>query len=110
MPRAEWESTGEHDRALAESSSEAFDRVAFAARALELLRPPARTTVAICEGRSRVFVSTGRTWGKPGEHWLMVSVPPTASRRAIALALVGVGDKERAVPWALDVLLAGERL
>jgi hypothetical protein len=108
MPRADgtspWE-IEEHDHARAETSAEAFDRVAFAERALTLLRPPPRTTIAICQGRARVHVLTGPTWGKPGERWAMISVPPTASRRAITLALAELAD--RTLPWALDVLLAG---
>jgi hypothetical protein len=102
MPRANWE-IEEHDRAHAESSSERFDRVAFAERALALLRPPPHTIVAVCEGRSRVKVASGRTWGRPGERWAMVSVPPNASRRAIALAVAEIADAS--TPWALDVLL-----
>jgi hypothetical protein len=103
--RADWE-IEEHDEASAEASDEAFDRVAYAARALTLLRLPARTTVAILEGRSRVRVETGRVWGKNDTRWAMVSVPPTASRRAIALAIASVAG--RSAPWALDVLLAPE--
>jgi hypothetical protein len=103
--RADWE-IEEHDEAAAEASDEAFDRLAFAARALELLRLPARTTVAIYEGRARVRVATGRTWGKRDERWAMVSVPPNASRRAIALAIANIAA--RGAPWALDVLLAPE--
>ena len=103
MPqRADWEIEGEQERAAWESSTESFDRVAFAERALELLGPPPRTTVAICSGRSRIRVEAGRTWGKPGERWAMLIVPPDASRRAIALAVAEIAD--RGAPWAFAVL------
>lgn len=103
--RADWE-IEEHEDASDEVSRESFDRQAFAAHALALLRPPPRTTVAICEGRARLGVETGRVWGKPGERWALVSVPPNASRRAIALAVAHVAGG--GAPWALDVLLAQE--
>ena len=52
----------------------------------------------------------GRMWGKAeGERWAMVSVPPTASRRAIALAVAGLAagpGGRTATPYLLDVLLA----
>jgi hypothetical protein len=89
-----------------ETSDERFDRVAFARRALELVQPP-RTTVAICEGAARMRVESGRAWGRgPGERWAMLAIPPAASRRAIALAVVELAAHEHR-PWALDVLLGG---
>jgi hypothetical protein len=95
-----------HERELAaiESSTERFDRLAFAERALSLVRPP-RTTVALCEGRSRVKVEAGRAWGRArGERWAIVSVPPNASRRAIAVAVAGLAGKNE--PYVLDVLMS----
>lgn len=104
MPRIEIEHVQEEDD-LAERATENFDRIAFAERALELVRPP-RTTVAICEGGARVNVVAGRQWGKgPGARWAVVSVPPDASRRAVATAILGLhGGAVRA--WSLDVLMA----
>jgi hypothetical protein len=96
---------GEEDRLVEEVSAEPFDRLAFAQHALDLLRPR-RMTIAVCEGVYRLRVQAGRVWGAPaGERWAIVSVPPTASRRAIALAvtqLVGTGSD----PYVLDVLLS----
>ena len=98
---------------LAESSSESFDRIAFAERAIALVRPP-QTTVAICEGARAVHVESGRQWGAPrGARWAVVRVPPEASRRAIASAVLGLyaGRDEGHGPyrargaWALDVLM-----
>ncbi len=94
----------EHD----DDSYEEFDRMAFAMSALDLVRPKGMT-VAVCRGISRVRVEAGRAWGRgPDATWALVSIPPTASRRAIALALTrltkaGAGATQ---PYALDVLFA----
>lgn len=84
---------------------EAFDRVAFAMDALALVLPQ-KTTVAVCGRSTRLRVDAGRVWGgKPGERWALVSVPETASRKAIALALSELADVETR-PYVLDLLLA----
>ena len=89
---------------VTEVSGESFDRVAFAERALELVRPPG-TTVAICEGARRVDLEEGRQWGgAPGERWAILKVPPNASRVAIARAVLGLA-RSGGRPWALDVLV-----
>jgi hypothetical protein len=104
MPRLEIERL-EQAEDLAESSTETFDRIAFAERAIELVRPP-HTTVAICEGSRRVKVIAGKQWGKePDARWAIVSVPRDASRRAIASAVLGLHDGS-ARAWALDVLMS----
>lgn len=106
------------DRALAaeveyedlsdESSSDSFDRVAFAMDALERVRPH-RMTVAVCEGVKRVHVEAGRAWGgAPDERWAILFVPKTASRRAISLAVAGLGGA-RPAPYQLDLLLRDDR-
>jgi len=88
-----------------ETSSERFDRLAFAERALALVRP-ANTRVAICQGRTRVTVESGRAWGRAANaRWALVSVPPAASRRAIAIAALALAGPSPE-PYALDVLLA----
>jgi hypothetical protein len=86
-----------------ETSDESFDRAAFARAALDLVQP-SRTTVAICEGASRMSVQSGRVWGRDGQRWAMLAIPAAASRRAIALAVVELARLPR--PYALDVLLA----
>lgn len=94
----------EHEEAKGETSDEAFDRAAFARRALDIIRPP-RTTVAICEGASRMRVESGRAWGAgPCRRWAMLAIPPRASRRAIALAVAELAQVPP--PYALDVLFA----
>ena len=88
-----------------ESSAEPFDRMAFAERAVALVKP-ASMRVAIAEGRSRVVVEVGRAWGRSEEaRWAMLFVPPTASRRAIATAVAGL-VAQSPVPYVLDTLLA----
>ena len=102
MPRIELERTEEVEDA-SQSSTESFDRIAFAERALSLVRV-AGTTVAICQGSRRVRVHSGRQWGAPpGDRWAILSVPANASRRAIANAILELGATSR--PWALDVLI-----
>lgn len=91
------------------TSTEEFDRIAFAERALALVRP-ARTRIALCEGRRGVKVESGRRWGRGvGARWAILSVPPDASRRAIALAVLelGVRGGEPAPPFAIDALVRG---
>lgn len=109
MPRIELDPWSDErlERAedVAQRSAEVFDRIAFAERALSLVRPKG-TTVAIREGLRRVKLDSGRQWGgDPGERWAILSVPHDASRRAIAHAVLELGAG-RAKPWALDVLLA----
>ena len=97
------------DDILVETSDERFDRIAFAERALAILRPK-RLTVALCRGVARIRVEVGREWSaESGARWAIVSVPPRASRRAIALAVAGLGPGE-ALPYALDVLLSAHGL
>lgn len=97
------------ERAMVETSDERFDRVAFAQRAIAIVRPH-RTRIAICQGARKLHVEHGRQWGgTPGERWAMLAIPPHASRRAIALAVAEIaGGHESALsdPWIFDVLLA----
>jgi hypothetical protein len=106
MPRIELERIEEVDD-VTQSSTESFDRIAFAEHALALVRPTG-TTVAICEGSRRVRVEAGRQWGRPsGQRWAVLSVPGNASRRAIASAVLELSATGPSRPWALDVLLGG---
>lgn len=110
MPRIEIERF-DHEREedlASESSNESFDRIAFAERAIALVKPP-NTRVAICEGRREVEVMVGRNWGHGRTaRWAVVCVPDRASRRAIATAVLSLWDGyERNVrAWALDVLMS----
>jgi hypothetical protein len=101
-------SSREEERQADEVSTECFDRMAFARRALDLVRPQ-RMTIAVCEGTRRLRVEAGRMWGKgEGERWAMVCVPRTASRRAIAFAVVELAGPTTD-PYVLDVLLGEDR-
>jgi hypothetical protein len=101
-------SSREEERLDEEISTESFDRLAFTQRALELVRPK-QMTIAVCEGSRRLRVEAGRLWGKgEGERWAMVCVPKTASRRAIAIAVVQLAGAP-ADPYVLDVLLGDRR-
>lgn len=110
------------DRVVDETSDESFDRAAFARRAIDLVKPR-RTTIAICEGASRMRVESGRLWGRDrrddavasagaalapeaddgSERWALLAIPARASRRAIALAVAQLARRPRA--YALDVLM-----
>ena len=93
----------DRERPVDEVSDEPFDRAAFARRALDLVSPD-RTTVAICEGASRMRMEHGRAWGRgPGRRWAMLAIPPRASRRAIALAVAELAQHPPA--YVLDVLM-----
>jgi hypothetical protein len=93
----------EEDAILWQSSHEDFDRMAFAERIVALVRPRG-TTVAICEGMRRVRLQAGRQWGGgPGARWAILSIPKTASRRAIATAVLGLHLGETK-PFAFDVI------
>jgi hypothetical protein len=91
------------ERAMVETSDERFDRVAFAERALAMMRPE-RTTVAICGGARQLRVESGRQWGRAGARWAILAIPPAASRRAIALAIAEIARVDRA--WVYDVLMS----
>jgi hypothetical protein len=81
-----FEDDREDDRRL--TSSERFDRLAFAERALALVRPRGMT-VALCAGDRRIHIEHGRQWGKAaGSSWAILAVPPNASRRAIVNAIL----------------------
>ena len=107
MPRITIESVDQVEDQSARSS-ESFDRIAFAERAVALVRPP-RTTVAICEGARRVRLETGRQWGatRADARWAVLSVPHDASRQAIASAVLGLYGGGEAKAFTLDLLMAG---
>jgi hypothetical protein len=89
-------------------SSESFDRVAFAEAAVALVKPP-RMRVAVCGDARKLHVSSGRQWGTPGMRWAMLAIPPNASRRAIAHAVLALHEGE-ARAWAFDVLFGSGRI
>ena len=105
------EGAAEEERVLEDAGAvESFDRLAFAALAADLVRPPGMAVV-VGPARSRLRVESGRAWGKgPRASWAMVLVPATASRKSIALAVSQLVAREAGAPdlepYALDVLMA----
>jgi hypothetical protein len=88
---------------------ESFDRIAFALRALEILKPRGMT-VAVFHGRFDLKIERGRDWGGgPNATWAMVRIPPDASREHIILALTELSGLP-AAPWLLDTLLSNRAL
>jgi len=86
---------------------EDFDRIAFAMRALERLRPR-RMTVAVYSSVNALRVEQGRDLKREGGRYAIVGIPPHASREHIAYALAELAGVAH-VPFAVEVLLAGER-
>lgn len=81
-----------------------FDRIAFAMRALRLVKP-AGMTVAVFEGRQSVRTDKGRNLrAGPEASWAIVSVPPHASRADIAVAVASLAGKSKD-PYVLDLIL-----
>lgn len=84
-----------------------FDRIAFAMRALDRLRPK-RMTVAVYPAVSTLRVERGRNLHRgEGGSWAIVGIPPHASREHIAYALAELAGVEK-VPYAVQSLLAAE--
>ena len=97
----------EREQRYDDQDPERFDRVAFAMRALSLLRLP-RMKVAVYSSVSALRVERGRELaGDPDASWAIVGIPPGASRARIAMALAelaGVAGR----PFVVDLLvLAG---
>ncbi len=91
-----------------ETSRETFDRLQFAARALELLGPR-KTTVALAPSRT-MMVESGTAWGRgEGARWAALYIPSNASRRAIAVAVLSLGGAPL-TPYAVDVLMNADLL
>jgi len=84
-----------------------FDRIAFALRAVELLRPGA-TTVIVYRS-TRLHVEQGRDLRR-GNHsrWAIVGVPVNASAESIALALTEI-EGVAAGPFIFDLALSEAR-
>jgi hypothetical protein len=82
-----------------------FDRVAFAMRTLDVLRPR-RLTVAVYPSAARSMrVERGRDLSTKADSWAIVGIPADASRENIALALVelaGLSDSK----FLVDLLIA----
>ncbi|MBN1609352.1 MAG: hypothetical protein JW940_22165 [Polyangiaceae bacterium] len=85
-------------------STAGFDRLAFALRAVQLLRPHA-TDVAVYRS-THLHVVQGRDLSRGGEaRWAIVGIPNNASAEAVALALLELTDLSQR-PLALELALA----
>jgi hypothetical protein len=85
--------------------SDRFDRLAFALRALSILRP-AGMRVALYSRGGDFRVETGRELGSNvAESFALVGIPRDASRESIALALAELAGCERA-PYLVDLLVS----
>jgi hypothetical protein len=84
-----------------------FDRIAFAMRALRVLRPK-QMKVAVYRASSALQVQSGREHARgDGATWAMVGIPPHASREHIAYALVELAGVE-SIPYAVQMVLAAD--
>ena len=96
-------------REVEPSDPEEFDRIGFALEAVSALRG-ARLTVAVYPRRAGLRVEAVRDLrGGEGARWVMLGVPPRASRAQIAHALADLAGVTK-VPYAIDVLMRADRL
>jgi hypothetical protein len=81
-----------------------FDRLAFAMRALDILRPP-KMKVVVYERVRELRIEQGIDHERgPDATWAMVGIPPHASREHIAYELAKlVGFAEQA--WVTAILI-----
>lgn len=84
-----------------------FDRMRFAMRALDILRP--RNLKVVLYERAHDFqVERGRDFGKgPDAEWALVGIPRHATREHIAWGLAQLVGAED-VPFVVDLLLRAE--
>jgi len=87
----------DRERIEAERSDERFDRVAFTLMALDRM-PPRLAKVAVFESRAGRAVKVDE-----GLNWAAMSIPETASRRAIVHAVAAIA-KSPIPPFSLDTL------
>ena len=77
----------EERRAPAEWCTEEFDRVDFARRVLDVLKPQG-VRVLLRDGMREFVIEQGRLWSRGGMRWAMVAIPGQASREEIIWNLV----------------------
>jgi hypothetical protein len=94
-------------RRLDRASGQSFDRIAFALRAVELLRP--RATTVIVYRSSRLHLQQGRDLRRGNDaKWVIVGVPADASAESIALAITEI-EGVAPVPFVFDLALSAAR-
>lgn len=82
---------------------EEFDRIGYARRVLDALRPPG-LSVLLRHGFRALRVEGGERWDRPGERWVEVAIPRDASREEIVFALLECAGVEGDRYWS-DLLL-----
>ena len=85
-PTEEW-IREEARRAPREWSLEAFDRVDYARRVLDALKPQ-RVRVLLRDGGAEFSIDQGRLWGTADARWAIVAIPRHATREDIVWTLV----------------------
>lgn len=86
---------------------EVFDRMAFAMRALDVLRPK-RLRVALYRTRSSMQVEVMNDLSREGFRIASVGIPDHASAAHIAYALAEIAGVT-SVPYAVQMMLAVDR-
>ncbi len=95
-------------REIEPSDPEEFDRVGFALEAVAALRG-ARLTVAVYPRRAGLRIDAVRDLrAGDGARWVMLGVPPRASRAQIVHALADLAGVMN-VPYTFDVLIRAGR-
>jgi len=95
-------------RQIEPSDPEEFDRVSFTLAAVRVLGRH-RLTVAVYRRQAGLRVESVRDLrGGEGARWVMMGVPPRASRAQIAHALADLAGVTE-IPYALDVLVNAGR-
>ncbi|EYF04546.1 hypothetical protein [Chondromyces apiculatus] len=84
-----------------------FDRIAFAMRALDRLRPK-QMTVAVYKAVASIRVEQWRDLRREGLSCAIVGIPPQASREHIAYALAELAGVA-SIPYTVQMLLAEDR-
>lgn len=87
--------------------AEEFDRIAFAMRALDILRPK-RLRIAVYSAVSSMQIESSRDLKREGHSFAMVGIPPHASREHIAYALAELAGVA-SVPYAVQMLLNADK-
>ncbi len=86
---------------------EEFDRIAFAMRALDVLRPK-RLRIAVYRAVSTMQIEFVEDLSRKGYRIASIGIPPHASREHIAYALAELAGVA-SVPYVVQTLMAMER-
>ncbi len=107
LQNSQYERRSERDVLVEYRDPTDFDRIAFAMRALDVLRPK-RVKVAVYQAVSTLQIASGRDYGGREGAWAMIGIPPHASREHIAYALAELAGAA-SVPYAVQAILASAR-